>query len=243
MNVVRKLLDEHYNEVKEALDSAYYAVERFQDNRESLEYQDKMKNKILETTAVLEIFKEHIPGYKQKYFDIVKNYETLELSNRDLIMAFDRMVYELHSRLERHKAETTDMQSWSPLMMEILDGRREIVATNNEKNNFKEEFITSGLSVVGGKVRGNIKIINSNEDYEKVSRGDIIVSKMTSPEMILVVDKIGGIITERGGRTCHAAIIAREYNIPCVVGCGDFMSFVEDGECLLLDANTGIVFR
>jgi phosphohistidine swiveling domain-containing protein len=232
------------DEVKVVLERAYYAIESFQKNRQDTDAEVNMNKNILEAAEVLQEFKPYIPAYKQKYFDIVDNYEELKLSARDLIMAFDRMVYELHTRLEKKLSKDKDLQAWSPLMLEILDGRR--VVPKKEKKEVKElslDFVTSGLVANGGYVKSNVRIVERIEDLEKVKGGDIIISKMTTSDIIMVINKISGIVTEQGGRLCHASIIAREYNIPCIVGCGEFIKTVEDDEMMILDAWSGILFR
>jgi phosphohistidine swiveling domain-containing protein len=244
LNTVRKLLENNMDEIKAVLERAYYAIESFQNSRQDKESEKNMNKKILEATEVLQEFKPYIPAYKQKYFDIVDNYEELKLSSRDLIMAFDRMVYELHTRLEKRLSEDEKLQAWSPLMLEILDGRRTV--PEKEKKVADEvslDFVASGLVANGGYVKSNIRIVESTQDLEKVKGGDILISKMTTPDIIMVINKISGIVTEEGGRVCHASVIAREYNIPCVVGCGEFITSVEENEIMILDAWNGILFR
>ena len=244
MNVVRKLLESNYDEVKDILDKTYYSIEYFQKNRSEIKAKENMHSCILRAVEVLEVFKPYIPAYKQKYFDIVKSYKELNMTSTDLIMAFDRMVYELHSRLERNLCSSEELQAWSPLMKEILDGRRMIPEKNkNINSNEALEFIASGLSVVGGYVKSDIKVIEGSKDFDRVKSGNIIVSKMTTPDIIMIINKISGIATEQGGRLCHAAVIAREYNIPCIVGCGKLINAIKDEETLILDAHNGIVFR
>jgi len=244
MNTVRKLLEFNYEEIKDALDRTYNSIEHFQRNRENSSLEAEMKNNIMKTVKILEIFKPHIPIYKQKYFDILENHNELSMAPRDMIMTFDRMVYELHSRLGKNLSNSTELQAWSPLMMEILDGRRTISnISEHTSNNVNHEFITSGLTVVNGYIKSRCKIIKSNSDLQSIKQGDIVISRMTTPDIIVVFDKIAGIATEQGGQLCHAAVIAREFNIPCIVGCGKFISTLTDEENLILDANNGVVYR
>jgi len=68
-----------------------------------------------------------------------------------------------------------------------------------------------------GYAKGKAKIIFSSKEIKKVKKGDIIVTHMTSPNYIVTLRKSAGIITDEGGMTCHAAIVSRELDIPCIV--------------------------
>lgn len=244
MNVVRKLLESNYEEIKDILEITYKSIELFQKSRNNELLETDMKNNVMKAIKTLEIFKPYIPVYKQKYFDILENHIELTITSRDIIMAFDRMVYELHTRLEKNLSNSMELQAWSPLMMEILDGRRAIPNKSRTINsNISLEFISCGLTVVNGYIKSRSKIITSNADFENVRKGDILLSKMTTPDIILVIDKVTGIATEQGGQLCHAAVIAREFNIPCIVGCGQFINTITDEENIILDANNGIIYR
>ena len=89
--------------------------------------------------------------------------------------------------------------------------------------------IISGRSI-GQKIgAGTAKIIKSVAEMSRVHKGDVLVSDMTDPDWEPVMKRASAIVTNRGGRTCHAAIIARELGIPAVVGCGDATEKIKDG--------------
>lgn len=98
-----------------------------------------------------------------------------------------------------------------------------------------------GSTACLGKVTGKAKIINLPEDMEKMEQGDILVSAATTPSIVPAMKKAGAIVTDEGGLTCHAAIVSRELNIPCVVGLKVVTKFVKDGEQLEVDATKVIV--
>ncbi len=77
--------------------------------------------------------------------------------------------------------------------------------------------ILQGLGVSQGKVRGRVTIIHTPEDFNKFSEGDILVTKITSPDMVLLMEKAAGIICDVGGMTSHPSIVSREMGIPCIV--------------------------
>ena len=91
------------------------------------------------------------------------------------------------------------------------------------------EIITTGRSI-GQKIgAGKAKVIRNVAEMDRVQPGDVLVSDMTDPDWEPVMKRASAIVTNRGGRTCHAAIIARELGIPAVVGCGDATDKIQDG--------------
>ncbi len=93
----------------------------------------------------------------------------------------------------------------------------------------------------GGKAVGRAKIVKNVDQIYKVNHGDVIVSPMTSPELMTGIRRCVAIVTDFGGITCHAAIVAREFNIPCIVGTADATSKISDDDLVEVDANGGVV--
>ncbi len=79
------------------------------------------------------------------------------------------------------------------------------------------EKILQGLGVSQGKVRGRVKIVRTPEDFGKFSEGDILVTKITNPNMVILMGKAAGIICNIGGMTSHPSIVSREMGTPCIV--------------------------
>lgn len=98
-----------------------------------------------------------------------------------------------------------------------------------------------------GFVRGRIIVLSYSESIEhkdkieKMSKGDIIVSEMTRPNIIIACQKAGAIITDEGGITCHAAIVSRELGIPCIIGTKIATQVLKDGDMVEVDADNGVV--
>lgn len=93
-----------------------------------------------------------------------------------------------------------------------------------------------------GKVQGMSFIINSSKDFHKITQSDsILVAPETTPEFIPVLKKVIGVVTDRGGITCHAAITSRELGIPCIIGTKIATQVLKDGDMVEVDANNGIV--
>ena len=92
-----------------------------------------------------------------------------------------------------------------------------------------------------GIVKGNVKIIVTKQEFSKMNQGDILVTHMTRPEYMPILKKAAAIVTDEGGITCHAAIVARELNIPCIIGTQNATSSLKDDDYVEVDANNGIV--
>ena len=108
-----------------------------------------------------------------------------------------------------------------------------------ESNNDVKEF--KGFIASKGFVNGTAKVVLNREDFKKIKQGDILVASMTTPEMMPLMKKASGFITDEGGITCHAAIVSRELKKPCIIGTGIATSVLKDGDLIYLDANKGIV--
>ncbi|MFA6918611.1 MAG: PEP-utilizing enzyme [Patescibacteria group bacterium] len=98
-----------------------------------------------------------------------------------------------------------------------------------------------GFTANLGRVVGPVKVINRIEDSKKVRGGDVIVIPMTRPEHYMAIKKSAAIVTDDGGITCHAAIIARELNKPCIIGTKIATKVLHDGDMVEVDADKGIV--
>ncbi|GAB4172512.1 MAG: phosphoenolpyruvate synthase [Rhodocyclaceae bacterium] len=108
------------------------------------------------------------------------------------------------------------------------------------------KVLASGRAI-GQKIgAGPARVIASAREMDKVHAGDILVTDMTDPNWEPVMKRAAAIVTNRGGRTCHAAIIARELGIPAVVGCGDATDLIQEGEPVTVscaEGDTGYVYR
>ncbi|MGE8359305.1 phosphoenolpyruvate synthase [Pseudomonas sp.] len=100
---------------------------------------------------------------------------------------------------------------------------------------------------IGQKIgAGKVRVINDVSEMDKVQPGDVLVSDMTDPDWEPVMKRASAIVTNRGGRTCHAAIIARELGIPAVVGCGNATQVLKDGQGVTVscaEGDTGFIFE
>lgn len=104
-----------------------------------------------------------------------------------------------------------------------------------------EENDVTGVVASTGKTKGVVKIIQKTHDLENMANGNILVTSMTRPEMIVAMKKAAGIVTDEGGITSHAAIVSRELGIPCVIGTKIATKIFKDGDIVEVDAEKGIV--
>lgn len=118
----------------------------------------------------------------------------------------------------------------------------EAAAEKDEEAEVQGKTILRGLPASPGHATGVVRLVQSRQDLSKVQPGDILVARMTSPDYVPVMKRSGGIITDAGGMTCHAAIVARELGIPCIVGTGQATVLLRTGMVVTLDASTGIIF-
>jgi phosphoenolpyruvate synthase/pyruvate phosphate dikinase len=92
-----------------------------------------------------------------------------------------------------------------------------------------------------GKYIGPVKIIMNTFDFPKMQTGDVLVSTMTTPDFVVLMHKAGAIVTDIGGMLCHAAIVSREINRPCVIGTKFATQILKDGDIVEVDADKGVV--
>lgn len=109
----------------------------------------------------------------------------------------------------------------------------------------KGPLLTTGRSIGSRIGAGAAKIVSSIADMHRVEAGDVLITDMTDPDWEPVMKRAAAIVTNRGGRTCHAAIIARELGVPAVVGCNDATEVVKDGQLVTVscaEGDTGLIY-
>lgn len=119
--------------------------------------------------------------------------------------------------------------------------REESVQIDMEKKD-NLEVLVKGMPASPGVAFGEVKIIK-NDDISDVKEGDILVTVMTNPDMVPAMSKARAIVTNEGGRTCHAAIVSRELGVPCIVGCHNATEVLKNGQKVTVDATRGIVYK
>ncbi|EEZ82466.1 phosphoenolpyruvate synthase [Vibrio alginolyticus 40B] len=135
----------------------------------------------------------------------------------------------------------------------IVQARPETVCSQTEQNVIeryelqnKADVLVEGRAIGQRIGKGVVRLVDSLDQMSLVQEGDVLVTDMTDPDWEPVMKKASAIVTNRGGRTCHAAIIARELGIPAIVGCGDATSKLTDGATVTVscsEGETGYVYQ
>ncbi|MFH0974091.1 MAG: PEP-utilizing enzyme [Candidatus Micrarchaeota archaeon] len=134
------------------------------------------------------------------------------------------------------------------------EGNRVLVATGDalkrltadiegEEKKFVEVKKIKGTCACPGHAFGTVRVVNNAEEMHKMQRGDVLVSQMTNPEIVVAMKRAAAIVTDFGGLTCHAAIVSRELNIPCVVGTRIATKALRDGDKVSVNATLGEVTK
>ncbi|MDP1673529.1 MAG: phosphoenolpyruvate synthase [Burkholderiales bacterium] len=135
----------------------------------------------------------------------------------------------------------------------ILQARPETVKASEKVDTLRRyrlkersEVLATGRAIGQRIGSGPVRLIKSSTEMDRVKPGDVLVTDMTDPDWEPVMKRASAIVTNRGGRTCHAAIIARELGIPAVVGCGDATQVLKEGKLVTVscaEGDTGFVYR
>ncbi len=117
------------------------------------------------------------------------------------------------------------------------------LAKRQEKKESKGNEVLSGQAASPGIASGSVKIIRKIEDLQKIRKGDVLVTEMTNPDMVVAMQRAAAIVTNEGGATSHASIISREMGIPCVVGTRNATSILSEGMHITVNGFTGKVYE
>ncbi|NOH83699.1 phosphoenolpyruvate synthase [Vibrio sp. 03-59-1] len=179
---------------------------------------------------------------EQKHFSLA-DHEIEELAKQALI-------------IEKHYQRPMDIE-WAKDGIDgkiyIVQARPETVCSQSDKNvverfqlNAKAEVLIEGRAIGQRIGTGPVRLVSSLDQMSLVQDGDVLVTDMTDPDWEPVMKKASAIVTNRGGRTCHAAIIARELGIPAIVGCGDATEKLTNEQSVTVscsEGETGFVYQ
>ncbi len=127
----------------------------------------------------------------------------------------------------------------------ITDGSGSVEAVESESGAAAQDasndgdLLVDGLGSSPGRVSGPARLVTRLDDLDKVREGDVIVTEMTTPDMVPAMKRAAGIVTDEGGMTSHAAIVSRELGVPAIVGTTNATSVLEDGQQITLDGDKG----
>ncbi|WJT10697.1 phosphoenolpyruvate synthase [Vibrio harveyi] len=193
--------------------------------------------------------------------EIGKQVEIIDTSveERNAFSLNDEEIKELAKQamiIEKHYQRPMDIE-WAKDGIDgklyIVQARPETVCSQSEQNvieryelSNKADVLVEGRAIGQRIGKGPVRLVDSLDQMSLVQDGDVLVTDMTDPDWEPVMKKASAIVTNRGGRTCHASIIARELGIPAIVGCGDATSKLTDSETVTVscaEGETGYVYQ
>jgi pyruvate,water dikinase len=178
-------------------------------------------------------------------FDVPENKIAAQVLNREEMLALSRYAVAIE---EHYGGVPQDIEfAIENKKMAILQTR---AITTSVKERTKEIELAKGHTVLlkgigasPGFASGRVKLILGKDEIREVESGDIIVTTMTTPDLVPTMSKSAAIITDLGGRTCHAAIVSREMGIPAIVGTQEASKILKDGQKVTVDAYSGIIYE
>jgi len=196
---------------------------------------------------------------KEQKIKIIRDPETGENKEKKLSpkeekerVLNDKELYELarlSKKIEKHYKKPQDIE-WA------IEGEKVYIVQSRAVTTFKpskpkkvipvskEEkgVLVKGETASQGSASGTVKIVLKMEDLDKVQKGNILVTTMTTPDMVPAMQRAAAIVTDEGGLTCHAAIVSREMGIPCIVGTGNATEILKEGSTITVNATHGNVY-
>ncbi len=180
-----------------------------------------------------------------------KNIDTPRAERRSFVL-LDEEILQLArwaAEIEKHYERPMDME-WAKDgetgELFIVQARPETVQSGKEAATLKSytlkekgERLLTGLSIGEAIAAGKVCRLKSADDIDRFEDGGILVTEMTDPDWVPVMKRAAGIVTEHGGRTCHAAIVSRELGVPAIVGAADAMDVLEDGQEITISCAEG----
>lgn len=160
----------------------------------------------------------------------------------------------LSKKLEDHYGKPQDSE-WAFSNGKVYIVQTRPITTVNAVNTAKSQTVsdhlkkilesspvTKGAPASPGVASGKVVVIHSPSEIDQVHKGEILVTEMTTPDFVPAMKRAAAIVTNLGGRTCHAAIVSRELGIPCVVGTDNATEVFKTGQLITVDGSTGSVF-
>ena len=188
-------------------------------------------------------------GRLNKETSILKDKQTLQKLTDDQI----KELAQIGRKLEKHYFFPQDIE-WAIEKNKVYIVQTRPVTTISKidkedsesvgiKLSSKKEILVKGVSASPGIAMGPVKIVLSPKEISKVEKGDVLVTKMTSPDFVPAMKKASAIITDEGGQTSHAAIVSRELGIPAIVGTENATTVLKDKMIVTVDAKEGKIYK
>lgn len=176
--------------------------------------------------------------------------KTQKIDDKHILKLFD-----LALAIEKHYGKPQDTE-WAIEGGRIYMVQSRPVTTLGEANPEKEEsketpaediskaeVILKGAAASVGMGSGRAVVIHSPKEMDQIKEGDVLVTEMTTPDYVPAMKRAAAIVTDKGGRTCHAAIVSRELGIPCVVGTDTATKALKDVGVITVDGKNGVIYK
>jgi phosphoenolpyruvate synthase/pyruvate phosphate dikinase len=235
MAKVRTLFAREIAELLPALHETYRRIGLFQKNRTPRTQQDLL-DQLDRIGEQLFFFKAYLQPRKQSYFDALLDHG---LAISDRIVALDTAVGMMHIEFAVERAYK---HQESAALRRVLEQSRQSTADLLPPSSSPSaNLLVRGIPASPGTVTGKAFLISRNSDYRRMPADSVVVARMTRPELVLGMDRIAAIVTDIGGSLCHAAIVARERGIPCVVGTEKATQVIRNKMLVTVDGDAGEV--
>lgn len=169
---------------------------------------------------------------------------TPERSAQQVLTGYEiKKLAQYAQQLEEHYKKPQDIEFAIDGEVYIVQSRPITTKARTDTREVTGNVLLSGLGASPGVAAGTVRIIHDLSELAKVKQGDVLVTMMTNPDMVVSMQRAAGIITDEGGITSHAAIISREMGIPCVVGTRTATTLLKEGQTVTVDGFTGRVIE
>jgi len=262
------LKEKHFaEEVKAVLDSEKNLSEQRKAFEEEFDSIKEEQKKLTEIYKINSEFKKRFEVARNSMFlkeyrkqVLFKAFYVLEKIQREFSKRFGVSLLqlrqflpeELFEMLKKNKIDVNEANSRAKQCVFIVEKEKVFVVSGKKTEKIFSDFMGKeekygeikefkGNIAFPGKVKGKAKIVLSTSHLYKLEKGDILVSYSTSPQMVPSLKNVSAIVTDSGGVTCHAAIVSREFKIPCVINTKIATKVLNDGDKIELDAEKGVV--
>jgi len=261
---IPKLLDEIIDQ-KEGIGSIERQLNELNEKKErnkelAANYKSKLSGKGLELFEFIQLaikMRDQRKEFFQKGFTLIFNiarelFKRRGIDEKDVIYAtveellskeFENTSY--HNKLEERKSGILvyiDSKGWEIISGDFSQASKELADWVNGSHEKETEYL-KGNTARTGFVKAKVSVILGRQDFDKFVPGTVLVTSMTRPEFLPLMKKAAAIVTDEGGITCHAAILSRELEIPCVVGTKLATRFLKTGDTVEVDADNGKIKR
>lgn len=214
--------------------------------KEELNFIQLLQKYIWLRTGRLEAFRKAFYFTKQLMLEIAKR---ANLSQKQI---FSLSPFEIIHFLKKQNLpnKRTINSRVSGYVIALIDGKINLYSGKKWPPIFENKFglkivkkqkIIKGQPACAGEAKGKAIVVTNIKDISRVKKGNILITTMTNPDFVIAMGKVAAIVTDEGGITCHAAIVSREFGIPCVIGTRIATSVFKNGDLLKVDANNGVV--